>query len=475
MTVFLEKTEYLYQTEKVIRLFLPFEKIIFNEEIENDRHLITEFSGNTITATLNFCGKTTTKQIEFCNEEKGLLKAVFLCFKEISKLDLEWGLLTGIRPERLFISLISQFGIDKATEIFKEDYLVKESKIELLEKTAKSEEKIIALSKKESVSLYISIPFCPSKCAYCSFVSDATKKAALLIPQYVEKLIIELKETAKYVNEFNLKLETVYIGGGTPSMLTAEQFTVLLEAVNEYFNLKDIREFTVEMGRPDTTTKEKLMAVKPYATRICINPQSLNNNVLKACGRNHTAEEFENAFNLARECGFNNINCDVIAGLPEDTPESFLASLKALIKLNPEGITVHTLSIKRAANFYKNAYYEFDKGKEVALMTNGALKLLEQNGYNPYYLYRQSKTAGNLENVGYSKEGYEGLYNVYIMDETHTILAVGAGAVTKLRKPFENKIERIFNYKFPFEYINDFNEMLIRKNQIGDFYNANCK
>ena len=475
MTVFLEKTEYLYQTEKVIRLFLPFEKIIFNEEIENDRHLITEFSGNTITATLNFCGKTTTKQIEFCNEEKGLLKAVFLCFKEISKLDLEWGLLTGIRPERLFISLISQFGIEKATEIFKEDYLVKESKIELLEKTAKSEEKIIALSKKESVSLYISIPFCPSKCAYCSFVSDATKKAALLIPQYVEKLIIELKETAKYVNEFNLKLETVYIGGGTPSMLTAEQFTVLLEAVNEYFNLKDIREFTVEMGRPDTTTREKLMAVKPYATRICINPQSLNNNVLKACGRNHTAEEFKNAFNLARECGFNNINCDVIAGLPEDTPESFLASLKDLIKINPEGITVHTLSIKRAANFYKNAYYEFDKGKEVALMTNGALKLLEQNGYNPYYLYRQSKTAGNLENVGYSKEGYEGFYNVYIMDETHTILAVGAGAVTKLRKPFHNKIERIFNYKFPFEYINDFNEMLIRKNQIGDFYNANCK
>ena len=475
MTVFLEKTEYLYQTEKVIRLFLPFEKIIFNEEIENDRHLITEFSGNTITATLNFCGKTTTKQIEFCNEEKGLLKAVFLCFKEISKLDLEWGLLTGIRPERLFISLISQFGIDKATEIFKEDYLVKESKIELLEKTAKSEEKIIALSKKESASLYVSIPFCPSKCAYCSFVSDATKKAALLIPQYVEKLIIELKETAKYVNEFNLNLETVYIGGGTPSMLTAEQFTVLLEAVNEYFNLKDIREFTVEMGRPDTTTKEKLLAVKDYATRICINPQSLNNNVLKACGRNHTAEEFVKAFNLARECGFNNINCDVIAGLPEDTPESFLASLKALIKLNPEGITVHTLSIKRAANFYKNAYYEFDKGKEVALMTNGALKLLEQNGYNPYYLYRQSKTAGNLENVGYSKEGYEGLYNVYIMDETHTILAVGAGAVTKLRKPFHNKIERIFNYKFPFEYINDFNEMLIRKNQIGDFYNANCK
>jgi len=398
-----------------------------------------------------------------------------LCFKEISKLDLEWGLLTGIRPERLFISLTNQFGLEKATEIFKEDYLVKNSKIELLKKTAQSEEKIIALSKKDSVSLYISIPFCPSKCAYCSFVSDATKKAIELIPKYVEKLIIELKETAKYVNEFNLKLETVYIGGGTPSMLSAEQFKKLLSAVSEYFNTNDIREFTVEMGRPDTTTKEKLLAVKPYATRICINPQSLNNNVLKSCGRNHTAEEFINTFNLARECGFNNINCDLIAGLLEDTPESFLASLKKLVALNPEGITIHTLSIKRAANLYKNAYYEFDKGNEVALMTNGALELLEKQGYNPYYLYRQSKTAGNLENVGYSKKGYEGLYNVYIMDETHTILAVGAGAVTKLRKPFENKIERIFNFKFPFEYINNFNEMLIRKNQIGEFYNANCK
>ena len=475
MTVFLEKTEYLYQTEKVIRLFLPFEKIIFNKEREEERHLITEFSGNTITATLNFCGKTSTQWIEFCDEEKGLLKAVFLCFKEVSNLEPEWGLLTGIRPERLFISLTEQFGKKEAIRIFTEDYLVKESKIKLLEKTAKSEEEIIALSKKESFSLYISIPFCPSKCEYCSFVSDATKKAAELIPLYVKKLILELQETAKYVNKFNLKLETVYIGGGTPSMLSAEQFKELLSSLNQYFNLKNVREFTVEMGRPDTTTKEKLMAVKDYATRICINPQSLNNNVLKACGRNHTAEEFIKAFKLARECGFNNINCDLIAGLPEDTHESFLVSLKELIKLNPEGITVHTLSIKRAAQFYKNAYYEFDKGKEVSLMTNGALELLEQNGYNPYYLYRQSKTAGNLENVGYSKKGYEGLYNVYIMDETHTILAVGAGAVTKLRKPFENKIDRIFNYKFPFEYINDFNEMITRKTQIGEFYNANCK
>ena len=258
-------------------------------------------------------------------------------------------------------------------------------------------------------------------------------------------------------------------------MLSAAQFTKFLTAVEKYFNLNDIREFTVEMGRPDTTTKEKLIAVKPYATRICLNPQSLNNGVLQACGRNHTAEEFVTAFNLARECGFNNINCDVIAGLPQDNAESFLASLKKLIELEPEGVTVHTLSIKRAANFYKNAFYEFDTFQEVALMTNGALKLLEQNGYNPYYLYRQSKTAGNLENVGYSKKNFEGLYNVYIMDETHTILAVGAGAVTKLRKPFVNKIERIYNYKFPFEYINDFDEMLNRKKQIGEFYNANCK
>ena len=475
MTVFLEKTEYLYQTEKVIRLFLPFEKIVYNQNTCEERQLFTSFCDNNITATLYFCGKKSTKTVESADVEKGLLKAVFLCFSEISGLDLEWGLLTGIRPERLFISLTNQFGLEKATEIFKQDYLVKDSKIELLKKTAKSEEAIIALSKKESVSLYISIPFCPSKCGYCSFVSDATEKAAELIPIYVEKLIIELEETAKYINQFNLKLETVYIGGGTPSMLSAAQFTKLLTAVEKYFNLNDIREFTVEMGRPDTTTKEKLIAVKPYATRICLNPQSLNNGVLQACGRNHTAEEFVTAFNLARECGFNNINCDVIAGLPQDNAESFLASLKKLIELEPEGVTVHTLSIKRAANFYKNAFYEFDTFQEVALMTNGALKLLEQNGYNPYYLYRQSKTAGNLENVGYSKKNFEGLYNVYIMDETHTILTVGSGAVTKLRKPFVNKIERIYNYKFPFEYINDFDEMLNRKKQIGEFYNANCK
>ncbi len=475
MTVFLEKTEYLYQTEKVIRLFLPFEKITFNDKKENGRHLITTFFDNTITATLNFADKTVTQTVKAQDTEKGLLKAVFLCFTEISGFVLEWGLLTGIRPARLFISLTKQFGQEYAVKTFKEDYLVSQNKIDLLIKTAKSEEAIISLSNKKSVSLYISIPFCPSKCAYCSFVSDATEKASELILQYLEKLCTELIETAKYVKEFDLNIETIYIGGGTPSMLNAEQFTTLLNTVKDNFNLNNIREFTVEMGRPDTTTKEKLLAVKPYATRICLNPQSLNNSVLSACSRNHTAEEFISAFNLARECGFNNINCDLIAGLPDDTPESFAESLKSLIALNPEGITVHTLALKRAANLYKNAYYEFDKGKSVALMTNTALELLEQNGYNPYYLYRQSKTAGNLENIGYSKKGYEGLYNVYIMDETHTILAVGAGAVTKLRKPFENKIERIFNYKFPFEYVGKFDEMLHRKKQIGDFYNANCK
>lgn len=473
MVVFLENNKYFYETEKVIRLFLPFEKIVFNSPLKQDRVLKATFLKNKVLVELIIDKKSVNECVEVTKDkEHSLIKATYLCFTKMFNYSLDWGLLTGIRPARLFISLTNQFGINKAVEIFKKDYLVKDSKIELLKQTAISEEKIIALSKENSASLYVSIPFCPSKCGYCSFVSDATNKALELKEEYVKTLALELIDIAKYVNKYNLSIETVYIGGGTPSMLSDKELAFLLKTISDNFDLKNIKEFTVEMGRPDTTTKEKLLAVKPYATRICINPQSLNNDCLVACKRNHTKEDFIKTFNMAKELGFNNINCDLIAGLPLDTPQSFKNSLEELIALNPSGITVHTLCLKRAANFYKDAYYEVEEGKDVSLMTNSAKTILIKNGYMPYYLYRQSKTIGNLENIGYSKPGYEGLYNVYIMDETHTILGAGAGAVTKLRRYNKNEIERIYNYKFPFEYISNFNEMLLRKQKIGEFYDA---
>ena len=245
-----------------------------------------------------------------------------------------------------------------------------------------------------------------------------------------------------------------------------------MTAVKDFFDLSSLREYTVEAGRPDTVTKEKLDVIKNLgATRISINPQTMNNEVLKGIGRRHTAEDTERAFMLAREHGFDNINTDLIAGLPGDTFDSFKTTLKRVLALNPESVTVHSLSMKRSSSLNVNGLFpEAKMGAEAAKMVNFAREALTQRGIAPYYMYRQSKTVGNLENVGYAKRGAECLYNVFTMDETHTVLACGASAVTKLRQPDGPYIERIFNYKYPYEYISRFNELTARKDGILRFY-----
>jgi oxygen-independent coproporphyrinogen-3 oxidase len=294
------------------------------------------------------------------------------------------------------------------------------------------------------------------------------------MPQYVNLLCKELVETAKIAKQYNLQLETIYIGGGTPTTLSALELETIMKTVNENFDLLKLREYTVEAGRPDTITREKLETIKKFgATRISINPQTMNDSVLKVIGRNHTALQTVEAFNLARECGFDNINTDLIAGLPTDTFESFKNTLNKVLEMNPESVTVHSLSMKRSSKMTTSGSLpELEIGKTAAQMVDYALKTLEENGIVPYYMYRQSKTVGNLENVGYSKKGYECLYNVFIMDETHTILSCGASAVTKLREPHGDYIERVFNYKYPYEYINNFDEILNRKDKICEFYNT---
>jgi oxygen-independent coproporphyrinogen-3 oxidase len=349
---------------------------------------------------------------------------------------------------------------------------VSEEKISLCEETVEPEHAIIAKNSNNSFSLYVSVPFCPSRCSYCSFVSHSVDKAGKLIDEYVSLLCKELKQTAQIAKEQNLKLETVYIGGGTPVALNAAQIKTVMSAISENFDLSGISEYTVEAGRPDAIDKEKLLAIKEGgATRISVNPQTMNDNVLKAIGRNHTAEQTITAFKMARELGFDNINMDLIAGLPTDTVESFKNTLNILLNLNPESITVHSLSIKKASNLSINDQLpEIEVGKTASEMVRYARKVLTEKGIVPYYMYRQSKTVGNLENVGYAKKGFEGLYNVFIMDETHTILACGASAVTKLRQPGGDSIERIFNFKYPYEYISRFDEMCSRKQGIAEFY-----
>ncbi|MCQ2455299.1 MAG: coproporphyrinogen dehydrogenase HemZ [Clostridia bacterium] len=474
-----------YELEKLSRLFLPFERIDVVKEMRKEESFAvtkTDFCDNgcKISAFLSLDGKTSQKEtfldantdnfIKRCELE--LASNLFFCFVEIVKYKPEWGILTGVRPARLFIETVKKMGYDGATRYFSNVLKVGDNKISLLKETAESEDKIISLSKDRSFSLYVSIPFCPTRCSYCSFVSHSVDKATDIIPEYIDCLCREIKYVGDIVKEKNLCLETVYIGGGTPTTLSVEQLDTIIKTVKLNFDLSNCREFTVEAGRPDTITKEKLVLLKNSGvSRISINPQTLNDSVLNAIGRKHTEKQFFDSFALARECGFDNINTDLIAGLPTDNYDSFCKTIDKIIDLSPENVTVHSLSMKRASTLTAVGFsHEIDSGIAATKMVEYARKSLTDNKIFPYYMYRQSKTVGNLENVGYSKKGFEGLYNVYIMDETHTVIACGASAATKLKNPLSGKIERIFNYKYPYEYISDFDEQIERKKRIYSFY-----
>ena len=482
MQLCLINNDFKYELEKLIRIFLPFEKIEFLEDrAEGECVAVAELNEKAF-ATLSFGGKTFShsREIEDINgdyvkdSELFLALALFECLKECFNYSPQWGILTGVRPAKLFSRITKSKGLSFAENYFKNYLMVSDKKIALCKETIKGENEITCKSKPDSFSLYISVPFCPSRCSYCSFVSHSVEQAKAYIPQYVNLLCKELEITAKKVKENNLKLMTVYIGGGTPTTLTAEQLTKVMNTVKENFDLSSVLEYTVEAGRPDTITKEKLLAIKNGgATRISINPQTMNDTVLEAIGRRHTASQAIESFLLARACGFDNINMDLIAGLSGDDLDGFVYTVKTVVGLNPESVTVHSLSMKRASNLTVSGELpEITMGKIASDMVDFAYNYLSKFKILPYYMYRQSKTVGNLENVGYAKAGFECLYNVYIMDETHTILACGASAVTKLREPNGDKIERIFNFKYPYEYINRFDELMLRKDGIDTFYNT---
>lgn len=383
-----------------------------------------------------------------------------------------WGILTGVRPVKLLRRLAEELSEEQAVKKFEKDFFVSNEKIALSRETEHNERKILELSKPESFSLYVGIPFCPSRCSYCSFVMASIERAEKLIEPYTKLLCEEIKRTAEIANKLGLRLETVYFGGGTPTTLSAEQLDTVLGTVNKSFDMSTCREFTVEAGRPDTIDIAKLFALKENKVdRISINPQTVNDEVLKTIGRKHTAQQFFDAFELARKCGFDNINTDLIAGLPTDTPESFKNSLDSIVRLNAECITVHTLCMKRASRLTtEGVTLDLQQARDAREMLAYTQNILGQNEYIPYYMYRQSRMVGNLENVGWSKKGFESLYNVYVMDETHTILACGSGGVTKLKRNNPDYLERIFNFKYPYEYIDRFDELIQRKSGIMQFY-----
>ena len=483
MTFTLSGHDFKYELEKVCRLFMPFEKFNFTDGGDKRDGVFTGLEKREDGTVLTVAVNTALGRAEKCETvenggddydricELTLARLLYYCLTELTGYTPEWGIVTGIRPVRLLERYIGKYG-GEAKARLRSDMLISDEKLALTEKCLESESEIIARSAPYDYSLYLSVPFCPSRCSYCSFVSHSVEQAKKLIPDYVERLCDEMKTAAQTAERLGLHLKTVYIGGGTPTVLSAEQLERVMSAAAELFPIKCADEYTVEAGRPDTVTPEKLAVIKKYgATRISINPQTMNDEVLKAIGRRHTAEQMRAAFYMAREAGFGNINTDLIAGLTSDTLDSFKRTVDEMIMLSPENVTVHTLSLKRASNMTKaSMFYGTDEGRQAAKRLDYASKNLENAGIYPYYMYRQGKTVGNLENVGYAKKGYEGLYNVYIMDETHTVIACGASAVTKLRAPYGEQIERIFNYKYPYEYLTRFDELEKRKQAIAEFY-----
>lgn len=477
MNLYVKNHNFHFELKNLTRLFFPNEKITVIRDFSEPQppYIYTEVSDKiTISVNIGSFNKSETAVKKLTDDDNELVSAQLLykLLCDFTGLTQPWGILTGVRPVKLLRRLAEESSEEQAVKKFENDFFVSNEKIALSRETEHNERKILELSKPESFSLYVGIPFCPSRCSYCSFVMASIERAEKLIEPYTKLLCEEIKRTAEIANKLGLRLETVYFGGGTPTTLSAEQLNTVLGTVNNSFDMSTCREFTVEAGRPDTIDIAKLFALKENKVdRISINPQTVNDEVLKTIGRKHTAQQFFDAFELARKCGFDNINTDLIAGLPTDTPESFKNSLDSIVRLNAECITVHTLCMKRASRLTtEGVTLDLQQARDAREMLAYTQNILGQNEYIPYYMYRQSRMVGNLENVGWSKKGFESLYNVYVMDETHTILACGSGGVTKLKRNNPDYLERIFNFKYPYEYIDRFDELIQRKSGIMQFY-----
>lgn len=489
MTIYIDNHKFHYEMENLTRVFLKNEIIKIEKESFIDLNnlkvpYIYTYMGNSDSdeikikvsiVTENYSDEKITVVSKNSDCELSMATLLYDILEKYTNYTPMWGVLTGVRPIKLMRKLIFSMGKVGAYDYFKNKLLVSDKKTQLSMSTAEKEHNIVSMSSKMSCSIYISIPFCPTRCSYCSFVSQSVERATKLVEPYLELLCQEIEQTANIIKSIGLKVETVYIGGGTPTTLTDQQLKILLEKINKVFNMTECKEFTVEAGRPDTITKDKLEVILANGvTRISINPQTLNDDVLKAIGRKHSAQETIYAFEMARKLGFSNINMDLIAGLPLDTLDSFKSTIDKICDMSPESVTVHTLAMKKSSTLTMNGE-KIEYENIASNMLDYSQDILFSNHYKPYYLYRQSKMADNLENVGWAKEGFEGLYNVFTMDETHTILACGAGAVSKLRDYKSEYIERIFNFKYPYEYISRFNEIIERKEKVGVFYDKYFK
>lgn len=447
------KPELLY--ELIDQFIMPTQYKLFEDGLDNDNEIID------------------LKSALMGESKDSIKREIFHKLSTSTGLRPEWGILTGIRPVKLCGELIDAHGLDEARRVLKNEYLIDDSKVDMIVKMYNYQIASFGKAKENSVGMYIGIPFCPTRCLYCSFISSQSENEKL--ETYVDTLIEEIKAIGLRLDNSEFHIESLYIGGGTPTTLNENQLNRLLDAINKYLDIHSIKEYTIEAGRPDTINLEKLKIIKAHGCeRISINPQSMKPETLVTIGRSHTPLEIEKAFELAHSLDFNSINADLIAGLPGEELSDFDASLEKIIGLGADNITIHSLAVKRASRLKdEDPAFHYKQSSITNSMTAKGFETLCNRGFEPYYLYRQKHMAGAGENIGYCKPEKAGLYNIRIMDEHQSILALGAGAISKRFYPEENRLERIPNISNVGHYINRLDEMIERKdkmffNQKGD-------
>ena len=427
----------------------------------------------TVRASITLDGKTAqaTRRLKTGEEtvrlrRRGLQQSMYLAARQLLPSEPAWGALAGVRPTKITTKHLLEGGTAQSAEkLLKDVYYVTPERRKLAVACSQSTVKAARLLEPEDVSLYVGIPFCPTRCSYCSFVSRTVGRKTELLEPYLEALLKEMEVTGALLEKSGRRLRTIYIGGGTPSTLSTPQLERLMDAIASAFDLSRCLEFTVEGGRPDTLDEEKLRAIYHHgANRMSINPQTMVDSVLRACGRPHKAEDVVRAYRQAEAAGFEAINMDLIAGLPEDNVALFCRSLDEVAALHPSNITVHTLALKKGADLFEKRQ-SLPTAHQVTEMVAYANQTLAALGYKPYYLYRQKYMSGSFENVGWSRDGMDCLYNIYMMEELHTILSVGGGGMNKVNLP-DGSLRRFHNPKFPEQYIELIDRVIQQKKEL---------
>ena len=466
MKIFLNDHKYRHEIFQMYNMFYPFEDIVFTDNAY-------DISITVDTHKVNIVQSNNEKELAYLlgDDTKNALKQII--YKYLSQLlgrGLPWGILVGIRPSKIAISLLEMgFSREEIINKYINEYYTTMEKAKLCIDIAELEAKVLK-NTKEEVSVYIGMPFCPTRCSYCSFASNPIGANKGIVEPYLKALTSEIRAISEYITNKKLKIHTVYFGGGTPTSISNEQFENIMSEIYKNFVLnRRVKEFTVECGRPDSITVEKLKTMKNYEVgRISINPQTMNNETLKRIGRNHSVEEVIEKYNIAREMGFDNINMDIIVGLPGEGLEEIKKTCDEILKLQPDNLTVHGMSVKRASRLHEERIIgnqsseqlivsDLEKVYEKTKLLSEALQM------KPYYMYRQKNMIGNMENVGYTKNNKECIYNIEMIEEKQTIIALGADGVSKIVFLDENRIERVANVKDVREYIQRIDEMIEKK------------